>query len=170
MKIAVLVILILLIAGGVAVFADGERQPVDHSVSVTGVVPAPQQKVFTLITDVARGSEWRPAVKSVTVLQKDRNRDHWVEHLDHGQFMTFLATSTEAPSRREVLLDDPKASYGGTWTYELSPGPSPDTTTLKITEKGFIRPPVYRFIMKHVIGMTHNLDTYMKDIQQAARK
>jgi len=29
--------------------------------------------------------------------------------------MTFLATRTEAPSRRDVLLDDPNASYGGTW-------------------------------------------------------
>jgi hypothetical protein len=170
MKIAMLVVLILLIAGGAAVYADGAKQPVDHSVSVTGVVEAPQQKVFSIITDVARGSQWRPAVKSVTVLQKDNNRDHWVEHLDHGQFMTFLATRTEPPFRRDVLLDDPKASYGGTWMYELAPGPSPNTTTLKITEAGFIRPPVYRFIMAHVFGMTHNLDEYMKDIQNAAKK
>lgn len=170
MKIATLVVLILLIAGGAAVYADGAKQPVDHSVSVTGVVEAPQQKVFSIITDVAHASQWRPAVKSVTVLQKDNNRDHWVEHLEHGQFMTFLATRTEPPFRRDVLLDDPKASYGGTWMYELAPGPSPNTTTLKITEAGFIRPPIYRFIMAHVFGMTHNLDEYMKDIQNAARK
>jgi len=170
MKIVALVIVILLIAGGAAVYADGAKQPEDHSVSVSGVVEAPQQKVFTLITDVAHGADWRPAVKSVTVLQKDKNRDHWVEHLGHGQFMTFLATRTDPPYRRDVLLDDRKASYGGTWIYELSPGPSPNTTTLKITETGFIRPPVYRFVMKHVIGMTHNLDEYMKDVQTAAKK
>jgi hypothetical protein len=170
MKIAALVVLILLIAGGAAVYADGAKQPVDHSVSVTGVVEAPQQKVFSIITDVADGARWRPAVKSVTVLQKDNNRDHWVEHLNHGQFMTFLATRTDPPFRRDVLLDDPKASYGGTWSYEVSPGPSPDTTTLKITETGFIRPPLYRFIMVHVFGLTHNLNTYMKDIQAAANK
>jgi uncharacterized protein YndB with AHSA1/START domain len=170
MKIAALVLLILLIAGGFAVYADGAKQPVDHSVSVTGVVQAPQEKVFTLITDVARGSQWRPAVKSVTVLQKNQDRDHWVEHLDHGQFMTFLATRTDPPNRRDVLLDDRRASYGGTWTYELSPGPEPNTTTLKITETGFIRPPLYRFIMAHVIGLNHNLDIYMKDIQAAAKK
>jgi hypothetical protein len=170
MKIAVLVVLILLIAGGAAVYADGSKLPVDHSVSITGVVQAPQEKVFSLITDVAHGSDWRPAIKSVTVLKKDNNRDHWVEHLSHGQFMTFLATRTDPPSRRDVLLDEPKASYGGTWIYELAPGPSPNTTALKITETGFIRPPVYRFIMTHVFGMTHNLDEYMKDIQIAAKK
>jgi uncharacterized protein YndB with AHSA1/START domain len=169
MKIAALIV-ILLTASGAAIYEDGAKQPVNHSASVTGVVNAPQEKVFSLITDVAHGSRWRPAVKSVTVLQKDHDRDHWVEHLDYGQFMTFLATRTDPPVRRDVMLDDPKAPYGGTWTYELAPGPQPDTTTLKITETGFIKPPMYRFVMKHVLGMTHNLDQYMHDIQTAARK
>ena len=123
-----LAVLLLLVVAGVAVYADGSRMPYDHSVSVTGVVPAPQAKVFALITNVAHGSDWRPAVKSVTTLQPDNGRDHWVEHLAHGHFMTFLATNTVAPTRREVALDDPSASYGGTWTYELSPGPTPNTT------------------------------------------
>jgi hypothetical protein len=162
-------ILLLLLVAGVIVYADGARLPYSHTVSVTGIVPAPQDKVFALIANVSKASDWRPAVKSVTVLQQDKGRDHWVEHLSHGQYMTFLATRTEAPTRRDVLLDEPKASYGGTWTYELSPGPTPDTTTLTITESGFIKPPVYRFIMIHIVGPTHNLDQYMKDIQAAAR-
>jgi hypothetical protein len=162
--------LLLLVIAGVVVYADGSRLPYNHSVSVTGIVNAPQDKVFALITNVAHGADWRPGVKSVTTLQKEDGRDHWVEHLGYGQYMTFLAVRTDAPTRRDVQLDDPKASYGGTWTYELSPGPSPNTTTLEITETGFIKPPVYRFVMAHVFGPTHNLDVYMKDIQAAAIK
>lgn len=169
MKVFGAILLVLLIAG-IVVYADGARMPVDHSVSVTGVVHAPQAKVFSLITNVASGAEWRSQVKSVSTLTPDNGRDHWVEHLKHGQYMTFLATRTEAPNRREVLLDDPGAPYGGTWIYELSPGPSPDTTTLRITESGFIKPPLYRFMMYRVIGPTHNLDQYMKDIQAQAAK
>ena len=169
MKIFGLIVLVLLFAG-VIVYADGARLPFNHSVSVTGVVSAPQEKVFALITNVAKGADWRPAVKSVTVLKPNEGRDNWVEYLDHGQFMTFLAVRTDTPTRREVLLDDPHASYGGTWIYELSPGPTSATTTLRITETGFIKPPVYRFIMTHVIGPTRNLDQYMKDIQTAAAK
>jgi hypothetical protein len=164
------IILILLVLAGVGVYVDGARLPYDHSVSVTGVVAAPPDKVFALITNVAKGSDWRPAVKSVTLLQPDQGRDHWVEHLKYGQFMTFLAVRTEPPMRRDVKLEDPKASYGGTWTYELSPGPDAGTTTLHITETGFIKPPIYRFAMAHVIGPTHNLDQYMTDIQAAASK
>ncbi|HEX9198548.1 MAG TPA: SRPBCC family protein [Acidobacteriaceae bacterium] len=163
-------IVLLLVLAGVIVYADGARLPVDHSVTVSGVVPASQEKVFALITNVAKGADWRPAVKSVTVLKPNQGRDNWVEHLDHGQFMTFLAVRTDSPSRRDVMLDDPRASYGGTWTYELSPGPSPNTTNLRITEAGFIKPPLYRFVMVHVIGPTRNLDQYMKDIQAAAAK
>jgi Polyketide cyclase / dehydrase and lipid transport len=161
-------VMFVLVLAGILVYADGARMPYNHSVSVTGTVNAPQDKVFALIAGVANGSHWRPAVKSVTTLTPDHGRDHWVEHLGHGQFMTFLATRTDAPNRREVQLDDPHASYGGTWIYELSPGPSPNTTTLHITETGFIKPPFYRFIMNRVIGPTHNLDVYMKDMQAAA--
>jgi uncharacterized protein YndB with AHSA1/START domain len=163
-------LLLVLVVAGVLVYADGAHMPVNHTVSVTGVVAAPPAKVFSLITNVAHGAEWRPAVKSVSTLIPDNGRDHWVEHLSHGQFMTFLATRTEAPTRREVTLDDPRAAYGGTWVYELSPGPAPNTTTLRITETGYIKPPLYRFVMARVIGPTRNLDEYMRDIQAAAPK
>ena len=169
MKIFGFILLVLLIIA-ILIYIDGARLPINHSVSVTGVVPAPPDKVFARIADVANGAAWRPAVKSVIMLAPDQGRDHWVESLGHGQTMTFLAIRTEAPTRRDVQLNDPNASYGGTWTYELSPGPEPATTTLHITEAGFIKPPIYRFIMVHVIGPTRNLDQYMKDIQAAAGK
>lgn len=164
------IILLVLVLAGAGIYVDGAHLPYNHTVSVTGVVPAPPAKVFALITNVAKGADWRPGVKSVTVLQPDQGRDHWVEHLGYGQFMTFLALRTEPPMLREVKLNDPRVSYGGTWIYELSPGPASGTTTLHITEAGYIGPPVYRFAMAHVFGPTHNLDQYMKDIQAAAAK
>jgi hypothetical protein len=169
MKILGFILLVLVIAG-VIVYAVGARLPLNHTVSVTGVVGAPPDKVFARIADYANGAAWRPAVKSVTVLAPEDGRDHWVESLGHGQTMTFVAVRSEPPMRRDVRLDDPNASYNGTWTYELSPGPSPNTTTLQITETGFIKPPIYRFVMAHIMGPTSNLDQYMKDLQAAASK
>ena len=173
MKIFGLILLVLVFAA-VLVYAIGARLPVNHTASVTGVVPASPDKVFARIADVANSAAWRPAVKSVTVLAPVPGpggmQAHWVESIGHGQTMTFLAVRSEAPTHREVLLDLPNASYGGTWTYELSPGPSPATTTLRITETGFIHPPLYRFMMVHVFGPTHNLNQYMTDIQSASAK
>ena len=130
-------------------FAIGATMPVDHSVSVTGTVAAPPAKVFAQITNITAGPTWRPEVVSVEVLPKDSGRDAWVEDLGHGEKMKFLAITTVPPDGtghavRKVKLDD--TSYGGAWTYDLTPGASPDTTTLKITEDGYINPPLYRFV------------------------
>jgi hypothetical protein len=89
--------------------------------------------------------------------------------------MNFLAVRSEpvnasGEARRDVRLNEPSASYGGIWTYELSLGASPNQTKLRITETGFIHPPMYRFMMAHVFGMTRNLNQYMTDIQAAATK
>lgn len=178
MKIAITVVLslIALVAvAGVVCYAIGARLPVDHTASVAGTVEAAPAKVFALITHVGDGASWRKQVQSVKVLPPDAGRDHWVEDLGHGQTMTFLATRTDPPADgshalREVLLDVPGAAYGGTWTYRLESGPSPNQTILQITETGFIKPPIYRFLMTHVFGMTRNLDQYLQDIQAAAKK
>jgi uncharacterized protein YndB with AHSA1/START domain len=160
-------IVVLLLLAVALVYIDGSTLPVDHTTTVAGTIAAPPEKVFARIVDVAGGPSWRPAVQKVTVLPSDNGRDHWIEDLGHGQTMTFLAINTVAPTRREVLLDVPGATYGGTWTYDVSPGTTSGTTTLRITESGFIHPPVYRFMMRHVFGMTYNLDHYIHDMQAA---
>ncbi len=161
----VLVALVGLI--GIVVYVDGATLPVDHSTTVADVIPAPPDAVFARIADVAHGSAWRPAVKAVSMLAPESGRDHWIEDLGHGTTMRFLAVRSEAPVRRDVLLDDPGAAYGGTWIYELSPGPDAGTTTLKITETGFIRPPVYRFMMAHIFGLRRNLEQYESDMKSS---
>jgi hypothetical protein len=165
--IALAILLAIAFIAGLIVYLIGTRLPVNHKASVTGTVEASPARVFAIITDVADGAEWRKQVKAVRVLPPDQGRDHWVEDLGHGQTMTFLAVKTEAPTERDVLLDVPGASYGGTWTYKLSPGPTPGTTTLSITEAGFINPPFYRFMMHHIFGMDHNINAYFKDLDNA---
>jgi hypothetical protein len=72
--------------------------------------------------------------------------------------------------RRDVTIDMPGASYGGAWDYRISPGPEANTTRLTITETGVIHPPIYRFMMHRVFGMSMNLDRYMSDLQAAVYK
>jgi uncharacterized protein YndB with AHSA1/START domain len=165
----ILLSLIVLIAVVLAIaYIDGLTLPVNHTTTVTGTIAAPPAKVFARITDVSAAPTWRHEVKSVTVLPPDNGRDHWIEDLGHGQTMTFLATRTEPPMRRDVRLDLPSPAYGGTWTYLLTPGPTPNTTTLTITETGFINPPLYRVMMQHLFGMTHNLDQYLSAMRAVA--
>jgi len=170
-----LALVALIVVVGIVAYADGSLLPVQHSTTVSGIVNAPPAKVFALITDVANAPTWRHALQSVQVLPQDNGRDHWIENLGHGETMNFLAVHTEPVTavgmgRREVSLNDPSASYGGTWTYEISPGPTSAQTSLRITEAGFIKPPMYRFMMAHIFGMTRNLDQYMTDMEVATTK
>jgi hypothetical protein len=159
---AALVVLVVACA-----YIDGATMPVDHSTTVAGTVNAAPDVVFAKIADIAHGPSWRPQVITVQVLDATPGHEHWVEDLGHGQKMQFTVVRNEPGTRRDVRLDDPGASYGGTWVYELAPGPTPGATTLKITENGYIKPPIYRFIMRHVIGMTYNLDIYLRNMQSA---
>jgi hypothetical protein len=154
-------------------FAIGATLPVEHSVSITGTVAAPPAKVFALITDVANSPKWRPQVKTVEVLPKDNSRDQWVEDYGSGQTMKFLAITTapvgpNGSAVRKVKTDG--KDFGGSWTYELSPGPTANSTTLKITENGYINSAFFRFVMAYISGPTKNLDDYMKALQAAAPK
>jgi len=53
-RIAVILLIVLVVAGVLA-YADGASLPVNHSVSVTGTVQAPPEKVFAIIANVANG-------------------------------------------------------------------------------------------------------------------
>jgi hypothetical protein len=167
----VLRILLGLFTLAIAVFAvaylDGVTLPVNHSTTVTGTVNAAPAMVFAKLADVANGPSFRPEVKSVKVLDATPGHERWIEDLGRRQTMSFQVVKNTPPTRRDVKLVDPKAAYGGAWVYELTPGPTPGTTTLTITEIGFIHPPVYRFVMQHVIGMQYNLNIYLKDMQKA---
>ena len=63
-----------------------------------------------------------------------------------------------------------RTQYGGTWTYELVQGATPNQTNVHITEAGYIHPPLYRFRMKRIFGMTRNFDTYLTELKVAAAK
>jgi len=158
---------------GLAAFAIGATMPLDHVVSISGTVAAPPAKVFAIITNVASGPTWRHDVKSVEILPKDNFRDAWIEDLGSGESMKFLALTTAVPGpngKGERTVETKEADYGGTWDYDLSPGPTPNTTTLKITENGYITKPIYRFLMGYIYGPTSNLKQYMSDIQAQATK
>ncbi len=157
----------------VIAYADGATLPVNHSVRVSGTVNAPPEAVFARILDIANGAAWRPWVKSVEVLPQDNGRDAWIEVIGRGERMKFLALATtpvDAAGRATRVVETKQPSYGGTWTYALTPGPTPGTTTLTITEDGYLNPPIYRFIMAHIMGPTKNLSEYLSNMQAAANK
>ena len=169
----VLSVLGVLVLVGLIAYADGRTLPVNHVASVSGTVNAPPAKVFAIMSDVASGPSWRSEVKGVQMLPRNEGRDAWMEDYGSGQKMQLVTLSSTPPAETGQavrVVETKEPSYGGTWTYDIAPGSSPNTSTLTITEHGYINPPLYRFMMAHIFGPTKNLKDYLKDMQAAASK
>jgi len=72
-----------------------------------------------------------------------------------------------------VRIADPNLSYGGIWTYELSPGlgpTDPNTTTLRITENGFTDGWFFRFVGHYILHEDSHIKRYEADLQKSIGK
>ena len=154
---AVLLGLALVVLGVTAV---GYMLPQDHVASREIVFPAPPASIFEAISDVARYPEWRRDLTSVDVISAAPLK--WREHAG-GDAITFEVVESRPQERLEVRIADPDLPFGGTWTYELMPEDS--STRLRITERGEVYNPVFRFMSRFVFGHTATLDAYLTDLR-----
>ena len=85
--------------------------------------------------------------------------------------MVELAAKSEHPievveerphARRVTRIADDKLPYGGRWICELAPDGS--GTLLTITEDGFIKNPVFRFLSKTVFSTASTIEKFMHDL------
>jgi hypothetical protein len=54
--------------------------------------------------------------------------------------------------------------FGGKWTYLLEPDGA--GTKLSITEDGFVKPALFRFLSRFVFGHTSTLDGYLRALAE----
>lgn len=81
------------------------------------------------------------------------------EEGSHGT-MT-LEVMERVPDRLLVTrVADPQLPFGGTWTYELRPAPG--GTEIEITERGFVKPPLFRALARYVFGHHRTLEQYLR--------
>ena len=115
---------ILYIAGGFVALlllmaAIGAVLPRDHLAARQATFAKPPDAVWSAMNDVMRDFETKMGIKSVVDVD-------------------------ERPRRKVTRIADDKLPFGGRWIYELEP--VADGTRLRITEDGFVKNPIFRFI------------------------
>ncbi|HEY2546243.1 MAG TPA: hypothetical protein VGI46_09275 [Candidatus Acidoferrum sp.] len=60
------------------------------------------------------------------------------------------------------VLVQTKLPFGGTWTFEISPVAS--GATLRITERGYVTNPFFRFMSRTVFSQTATMESYLKSL------
>lgn len=160
---AVLLTAAVLIGAVALVALIGAGLPRGHVTTVETRLPIAPQKLWLILTDVEGFAAWRPDVKRIERLPDIDGRPVWTEHASSGR-IRFAMDRMEAPRTLVVRIADPDLPFGGTWTYEiLADG---NGSSLRITERGEVYNPIFRFIARFVIGHEQTIRSYLDALER----
>jgi len=159
--------LLLIVVGALAVsillvIVIGLLLPKAHTASRSAVFKSTPEQLFALIDGP---QTWRSNVKKYEPVSTSDGRRQWHETDDHGQSITYEAVERRPPTLLQTRIVTPGLPYSGTWTLSLEP--MDGATLLRITEQGEVYNPVFRFVSRYVIGQTHTIETYLRDLGTA---
>ena len=154
-SIVILAGLLILIA------AIGWLLPKNHVATRIGRYHQPAKAVWASITDVEAMPSWREGLKSVQRLPDRNGLPAHVEVTSAGKLPMETIEMTP-PERLVTRIADPKLPFGGTWTFEISP--VADGATLRITERGYVSNPFFRFMSRFVFSQTSSMESYLNSL------
>lgn len=128
----------------------------------TSMISLRQQidSVWKVVRDLGGVVSWFPAMQRSERLPDRDGHEVWRQKI--SGFDVPILVLEASPPRRLVTQIDPQVagSFGGTWTYELSPEGS--GTRISVTEAGWIGNPIFRFMSRFLFGYYGSLDRYLK--------
>lgn len=139
----------------------------DHVATRSAVVAAPPDKVWAALVDVESQPRWRRDLKKVEVLPRENGKRQFREHGGQGK-IRYIVDEERAPTAAEpgklvTRIADEDLPFGGKWiiTVEREGGDSKVT----VTEDGFVKNPVFRFLSKTVFSLTATQEKWLRDLQ-----
>jgi uncharacterized protein YndB with AHSA1/START domain len=163
-RVLVVVLAVLVAACGV-VYYMGSRQPVAHTAAVRAHFHAPPETLFKIVLDVKRYPEWRPDVKSVSLLGTNDPNDAWQEVGKKGT-LEYTFSEISPPERIVSTLKTTDAGFTGRWRFRFLADST--GTDVNIMEEGSVQNPFFRFAMRYVFGPYSSLETYMTALGKRA--
>ena len=135
----------------------GLALPRGHVAARRAVLAAPPDAVWAALTDLDAHPRWRRGLKKLERLDDRRFR----ETSSQGA-ITFELLEERPLELRITRIADDKLPFGGRWIYELAPTSA--GTQLTITEDGFIKNPVFRFLARTVFSTTSTMEAFLRDL------
>jgi uncharacterized protein YndB with AHSA1/START domain len=145
----------------VLVTVIGWLLPRDHVATRIGRYRQPPDAIWKAITDVEAIPPWREGLKSV---QRLPDRNGFPAHIEVTSSGTIPMETVEMvpPQKLVTRIADPKLPFGGTWTFEIAP--TAEGATLRITERGYVTNPFFRFMSRFVFGQTSTMESYLRSL------
>lgn len=139
----------------------GALLPREHVATRMARYAQSPEAIWQAITDAEAMPSWRNDVKSVKRLAEENSKSGWVETTSMGDIPLRIEVS-DAPQRLVMRIAGDALPFGGAWTYEIAPVAG--GATLRITEEGFVKPGLFRFMARFIFGHTATLERYLKDL------
>jgi hypothetical protein len=158
---AIFVVAGVLVALVVVAIVIGSNLPREHVATVRARYAAPPAAVWALLSDPQAATGWRKDVKRVEKVPDINGHPAWKEESGFGLITYELVESTEGVSRTTRIADE-SLPYGGQWEYRLAAAGS--GTELVITERGHVKPALFRFLSRYVFGYTGTLKGLMSEL------
>jgi len=155
------VALAVVLAVAVVAYVVGSRLPREHAVTVSARYAAPPDLLWRVISDVRNSASFRRDIESVELLASSFGVQRWRERSRHGT-TTYVMDAWDPPHRMVTRIADDALPYGGSWEFRVERDGT--GSRLSITERGFVTPPVFRFMQTFVFGLTRTLEQYHRSL------
>jgi hypothetical protein len=123
--------------------------------------------VWSAITTFQDYPKWRPGLQSVEQLSTSAGRPVWLERTGTGwnaeeipyQVTELVSPAGGASGKMVARIANPKLPFGGSWTYEVAAADG--GTVLRITERGEVYNPIFRFVSRVFMSNTKTMEIYL---------
>lgn len=159
---------ILYVVGGLAALVVvmalvGLRMPAEHVAARRARLGVPADKVWRALVDLDAQPSWRPGLRKLEQLPPKDGKPSFREITSQG-VITYAIDEERAPvanipGLRVTRIADDRLPFGGRWIYELAPD-----GTLTITEDGFVKNPVFRFLARTVFSQAATIEQFLRGL------
>ncbi len=156
-----LAILVLLIA---LAWCIGALLPRAHTATRSIVLRQSAATLFETARDFAHHPEWRRDIRSVELLPPSSSDAplRYRETSSHGTIV-YAVRETEPARRLVTEIADDTLPFGGQWTIVFEPA-GEERTHVRITEDGFVRAALFRFLARFAFGPTRTMESYLRQL------
>lgn len=157
----VLIIVGILVGLVILMALIGALLPRTHVAASAVTLRQPPESVWKVVRDLGAMPSWWGEVKTSTRLADQGGREAWSQTLRNNFTMPVVIEAEEPPRRLTTLIDSPPgAAFGGRWIYEITP--VAEGSRVRVTERGWIANPVFRFLSRFVFGYYGTQQSYLR--------
>lgn len=159
----VIIIVAVLAAIIIAIFAAGAVLPRKHVAWVMTTVQQPSPVIWQLISEHVNDPKWRPQLAAIE-RQPDRNgHPVWIETYKNDMKLELEDIASDPPRKLVREVRDTGNMFSGRWEIEITSVDS-SRSSVKITEYGEVPNPFFRFMSRFVFGHTKSMTDYLIDL------